>query len=262
MRHLVLIFFFVSITACATDPNLKRIVHQGEDILIELDKKEVSAHPPFEPPYHHPAQLSQSELEKILKSIKIQPSKGMLMSLFSDKGKEVEALFKPETLSFVALKFSEALAKADPEERINFYQTLPLSSSKVSATTGFLIVKGGRLHFRLNHYKVPLRKGRHPSNSGLGLKPTEKGKYAFDLLEGKQMKHRRFKNVIGLEGSDPQWLVIDYADFPEPVLESATTIESAMNLEDRLRTLKHLKEKGLITEEEYSEKKKSLLKDL
>lgn len=261
MRFAILIAIFVSITACATDPNLKRIVHQGEELLIELDKKEVSAHPPFEPPYHHPATLSSSELEKILKSIKVQPAKGMLMSLFSDKGREVEALFKPEILSLVALKFSEALSKAGPEEHINFYQTLPLSPTKVSVTTGFLLVKEGKLHFRVNYYKVPLRKGRHPASTGLGLKPTEKNKYGFDLLEGNQMKHRSFKNVIGLEGADAQWLVIDYTDFPEPVIESTTTKESAMNLEDRLRTLKHLYKEGLITEEEYSEKKKSLLRN-
>ena len=65
-------------------------------------------------------------------------------------------------------------------------------------------------------------------------------------------------------------LLIDYTSLlqaptvaPTPSVSTPLKEERAdRSLEDRLRTLKKLREQGLITEEEYSEKKKRLLDKL
>lgn len=265
MRHLPFLLLCFFWNACASVPGLQRVVHQEEELLVVLDQSPVPSQHDTETPYNHPAAISAPDFENMLSAIQTTPDKGMLMSLFSEK--EPKPLFPHKTAPLVAARLSEALSKASHDERVNFYQTLPLNSSHVAATTGFLIVKDKRLHIRVDHYQVPLRKGTHPSKTGMGLRQTEKGKYAFSLSEGKNMTHRAYENVLGFSGSDPQWLVIDYAGFPKPDAEARTASEpkspeSGKSLEERLRALKHLREEGLITEEEYREKKQSLLKDL
>lgn len=260
MRYVLFALLFMFTTACAGTSHLQRIVHETDELLLVLDQQKISANPAFEAPYDHPAQIAPADLEKILASIQVKPDEGMLMSFFSEKKRS--RLFDPKTVSQAANEFSKALAKADPLEKVDFYQMLPLDEANVSVTSGFLLVKGGQLHVRVDRYKVPLVKGKHPSRAGLGLKPSEEGKYAFALSEGKQMAHRTYKNMFGLPGSEPHWLVIDYADFQNQTAEPGTApVSTTGALEERLRTLKHLRDEGLITEEDYAEKKKTLLKD-
>jgi len=259
MRYLVFFSLLIWITACAGTSHLQRVAYQEDDLLIVLDQQAVSNAPDFEGPYAHPANISRSELKKILASVKVGPQTGMLMSLFSKD--EMRPLFDTGAADKVAEQFSRALADAAPHEKINFYQMKPHNKSNVFVTSGFLLVKAGKLHLRVNHYQVPLRKGRHPSRAGLGLKQSEKGRYAFELVEGKKMAYRSYKNVLGLPGADLHWLVIDYADFPDPAVRPIEEAETPETLEERLRALKRFRDEGLITEEEYREKKQSLLKD-
>ncbi len=262
MRQSLLLLTLLFLSACASQTGLQRTIHETDTFLLVLDQNPVPAQPEFTPPYNHPAQINPSDLEQILSAIKITPDKGMLMSFFSEK--EFRHLFSSETVPQVARQLSDALLKANPDERINFYQTLPLNSSKVSATTGYLLVKDNQLHFRVNQFQVPLRKGSHPSRAGMNIRPTEKGKYAFSLAEARGMAHRSYKNMLGLEGSDPRWLVIDYTNFPLPGTETSDPLKQhpEKSLEERLRTLKHLRDEGLITEVEYTQKKQSLLEGL
>ncbi len=262
MRTLVFFSLFLSLSACAATSHLQRIVYQEDELLIVLDAQALSNVPDFEGPYAHPANIPPAEMKKILSSLKVGTQPGILMSLFS-KG-EAHLLFDADATDKLAEQFSQALSKAKPLEKVNFYQMKPHDAVNLVVTSGFFLVKDGKLHLRVNHYNMPLRKGRHPSRAGLGLKQSEKGRYAFELLEGKQMAYRSYKNVLGLPGSDLHWLVIDYADFPDPALqvpEPANIAPTAKTLEERLRTLKHLRDERLITEEEYREKKQSLLKD-
>lgn len=263
MRYFFAVLLFTLITACTSTSHLQRIAHEADELLLVLDQREISANPAFEAPYDHPAEIAPADLEKILTSIQVKPDEGMLMSFFSEKKRT--RLFNSKTVSQTASELSKALALANPLEKVDFYQMSPLDEENVSVTSGFLLVKGGQLHLRIDRYNVPLLKGRHPSRAGLGLKPSEEGKYAFALAEGKQMTHRTYKNVFGLPASEAHWLVIDYADFPDQVLEPGTapvsTEVAPLTLEERLRTLKHLRDEGLITEEDYTEKKKTLLKD-
>ncbi len=261
MRYFIFFSFFILITACAGPSHLQRVALEEDDLLIVLDQQAILDVPELEAPYAHPAQIPASEMKKVLASLKVGPQTGMLMSFFSKD--ETNPLFAPNTTEKIAIRFSQALAEASPHEKINFYQMTPGDGNTVAVTSGFFLVKNGKLHLKVNHYQVPLLKGRHPSRAGLGLKQSEKGRYAFELVEGKKMAYRSYKNVLGLPGSDRHWLVIDYADFPNP--ESPTTVRSPAlppaTLEERLRTLKRFRDEDLITEEEYREKKQSLLKD-
>lgn len=256
MRTLIVLSLLIWMSACAGPSHLQRVAYQGDDLLIILDQQGLSSVPDFEGPYEHPAKISTTDMKKILSAVQVGPQTGMLMSLFS-KGK-MTPLFDTDSVNKITEKFSRALLDAGPLEKVSFYHMKPRDATHVTVTSGFFLVKSGKLHLRVNHYEMPLRKGRHPSRVGLGLKESEKRRYFFELLEGKQMAHRSYKNVLGLSGSDLHWLVIDYADFPDPAAEPM--LSTPGTLEERLRTLKHLRDENLITEEEYRDKKKSLLK--
>ncbi len=264
MRHLVLATLFLLLVSCTNSALLQRTAHQAPDLLIVLDKGGGQASA-LSSSYDHPATISPERLELLLTSVKVQPRTGLLNSIISGDKKR-RPLFDSETAQHLAPRFSQALAEAGPSERIDFYHTLPKDAHRVSITSGFLLVKGEQLHLRINHYKVPLRKDFPPSSVGKGILPSEQGKYAFALSEADYMVHRRFKNVIGLSGSDPHWLIIDYAALssPPPSPPSPSEVSPVLSetkaLEEKLRALKRLRKEDLITEEEYLEKKRSILK--
>ncbi len=259
MRHIPLILICLFTGACAGNLHLQRVTHQTADTLIVLDKEEIMASPSFPPPYQHPQTLSSETILRTLKLIRVIPNSGFLNTLFSGKDKD-RPLLDPDSAEALSIQLSEAFAKATPLERINFYRALPSSPAEVRVTSGSIIYQEDRLHLRVNHFQVPLRKGSALSSAGKGLAPSETSKYRFVLSQNKQMRHRQFKNVFGLEGTDDHWLVIDLADLPDPQAEaSAPSPESPLTIEEKLSTLKRLKEQGLISEQDYIEKKQALL---
>ncbi|MBN4054545.1 SHOCT domain-containing protein [Nitrospira defluvii] len=259
MRHNLLLIWFFSLAACTGNAHFQRVVHEGTDHLVVLDKGEVSAMPSFLGPFQHPTTISPDVLQEILESVHVVPNKGILNALISGKD-NILPLFDSDAVQLMSVQLSEALAKADVSEHARFYFAVPRNTSEVSLTSGFLLVKDKRLHLRINHYKVPHRKRNPFSTVGNGIPPSETMKYRFTLSENKQMAHRTFKNVFGFEGSDPHWLVIEYIGFT-PSSERIPLLETTERLEEKLRVLKRLKEERLISEEEYSEKKRSLLRE-
>jgi len=265
MRYMGLVLLFLSLVSCANKALLQQTVHQTPDLLILLDKGGDPA-ASVSSPYDHPVTISPKRLQLLLNTVKVQPRTGLLNSIISGEKKQ-QALFDSETARTIAIRISQALAEAEPSEQINFYHSAPRNTQTVSITSGFLLVKGEQLHLRINHYLSPLRKDTSPTSVGKGIPASEKQRYGFALSEGDHMTHRRFKNLFGIWGSDPHWLVIDYAALSFPSPKPSFSSEGLLpplptkTLEEKLRTLKDLREKDLITEKEYLEKKKSLLKN-
>lgn len=269
-KLLLILTLSILLGSCAGRRHLERIVQEGPDLIVALNKGKISASPAFPAPYDHPLEASPPLLQHILESVRVSPRKGILNTLFSSKEKD-RLLFNMETIRLLSVHLSSALAKATPSERAVFYQAIPNSAAKVFVTSGFLLVKDRQLHLRVDHYRVPHRKGSPLHRVGNDLPPSEKVKYNFTLSENAQMKHRRFKNALGLPGSDPHWLVMSYEDdftvpsSPSPLSAPPAIRDEAENaaedLEGKLRMLKRFRDEGLITEDEYIEKKGALLKD-
>ncbi len=76
----------------------------------------------------------------------------MLMSLFSKD--ELSPLFDTDAVDGLAKQFSQALADATPLEKINFYQMKARDATHVAVTSGFILVKAGKLHLKVNQYDM------------------------------------------------------------------------------------------------------------
>ncbi|HET6370316.1 MAG TPA: SHOCT domain-containing protein [Nitrospiria bacterium] len=286
IRYAMVLFVLLLTVSCASGPPLRRVVHQESQLLVVLDRGEIHASPSVERAYDHPASIPPQILQVVLDSVLVQQNQGLLMSLIFGK-KEKKSLLDPETSGALASELSKALSEAGPEERVDFYQTLPRDSVTVYVTSGLLFVKGERLYLHVDHYKAPLPKEDPPTevDQERTSNPAEKKELEFELLEGPHQVHRKYRNWIGFTESDSRWLLIDYSALgsasskepssveqsessvppPSPPLPSSPSPSSPPaldgSLEEKLRTLKRLREEGLISEQEYIEKKRALLKD-
>jgi|GEM_PF-2341847 len=276
MIRLLLPLFCLSLLSCAAHGKLQRVVAQEDDLWVTLDGRTISASPPIVASYSHPASISPELIEKALGSVSVRQSPGLLMALFA-RGEVIHPLFDPQSLPVLSSKLSLALAQAGPLERVDFYQILPRNRVLVSVTSGILFIKDQRLYLQINHFKAPLNQGERPTvlDGRSATAEMEQAEAQFNLIAGPHGVLRSYRNWIGT-GSDPHIVVIDYlalnpsesagrsAAAPSPLPASPKSPGAPPaegTLEEKLRALQHLRDEGLITEEEYSEKKRSLLKD-
>ena len=154
---------------------------------------------------------------------------------------------------------SKALADAGPADRIHFQLKHPRGILAPTLTTGILYIKDDHIQVIFSTYRhsSPIRK----EENDIRFKDPQRVHYSqpVRIIPGP------FQRLADTKRSDlkNRWLLIDHKSLlasapktPKP----AVAIQP--DLEEKLSTLKSLWEKGLITEDEYQEKKKELLKEL
>jgi hypothetical protein len=210
------------------------------------------------PDNSHPFSISADELRRSLASLQVEG--GVSIS--------VKPLFNEEELKEIAPHLVAALAKAGPREDVTFAVTgkhgfLGRYSSK-SVTTGRVFARDGQLNviFGLVH---ELYEGRELGDS---LTPS------FPPGSRAPRPDRIWKIVPTsgrLADGRVDWVMLGMAKPPAPV-EKAGAAPAApappavdsryQEIEDKLGVLNRLKEKGLITEEEYKERRRAILQGL
>lgn len=226
--------------------------------------------------YTHPFHLNAEDWKPILSSIRVKKRNAGFLIFHRPEETVIEA-FPPEEIQFLSAALSKAFAQARPEEWVVFLVSRPTSPDVMEVTTGAWYVEESNLHFVLTNYRdvVALPSTREL----LWEEPlwTDADLF-YDLVPGKHQS--LVKEEIALKRllvSSPSDLSIAYQ--PLLLAESAPS-EAAersgggsgqqtsqpppstpppLSLEDRLQTLKRLRDQGLITEEQYKAKTKQLL---
>ena len=214
----------------------------------------------------HPFNLSSQDWTRALNDIRVQTlNEGFLF--FKTKGSTSQA-FTPDEVDYLSTTLSKILAQAQPDQLVIFALSRVKSRDLIEVTTGGWYVEGPHIHLLLANYRQSVtmpnvleRLWRNPLFSG--VTPV------FDLVPGDNQKlGTSTKSLGGLIKSPIPDLAIEYKSFlAKPVENSVPVIAPAVNkqdtsIEQRLQTLQRLKENGLITEEEYLEKRKKLLENL
>ncbi|HEX9759189.1 MAG TPA: SHOCT domain-containing protein [Nitrospiria bacterium] len=271
----------VTLLACGPKVITTKI-HEDPSFKVYLIQTPKNEDPLPAPPYQHPLQFDESQMEQLLGSIQIQYSKRKLSRLFSNKKPDQEPAFSEEEIKHLALPMARAFGQATPKDKIHFQLDHRVSVFRGGRSTGVLFAKNDRLHFILGNYRyIP------------GVKRTDIYREINDRIQkpsvgvDNPLNTKDIGNVsltpssfqklheIEEEKLNGRWLAIDYTQLlqsPSPAQEEKTpkvhlnlTLPSAPkgepSLEERLRTLKQWREEGLISEEEYSEKKQDLLKE-
>ena len=227
--------------------------------------------------FSHPFTLSPEDWKSILSSVRVQTTKSVFL-FFSKKEPDMPA-FRKDQVEFLSSTLSKAFAEAQPDERVVFGLTERESPDIMKMTTGGWFVEGADLHLVVANYQFAVTMSsirdlltKNPLRPNTGR--------TFELAAGQHQTlvqdSRAGRSVLD---PNPVELSIAYKPLLLAVAESATAVQetkiskpssakpqefapSSLKLEERLDRLKRLRESGLITEEEYREKRKQLLEQL
>lgn len=244
----------------------------------------------------HPVELSGKDISTILGLIKIQAQDN------HKEKKELEPLFSAEQVTLLGQYLAKGLNNAQADQDIIFALEKSVDSFIGLKPDRFFVAgrafyKNNKLNIIIGDYDLP----RHNAYEA-AYDPTHTGIVRYHFNYGKRSQASKFNKPItrinGVENKRlandrrDDWLLIDVntalkayermtgirkkkelekkreelrevlgGDQIAP-LEETAPVKAKRSLEERLIELKRLRNKDLITEEEYAEKRKQLLDEL
>jgi len=141
------------LSACAIPLVPYRAVYEDPVNYVRLEVDD-SVLPEWPPSAHaHPKVMPAEEVARILGNISVKEHQIWLQKWLQGEAPLIPA-FRPEELSLLSQQIVEALALAQPDERVTFYLSQPRTSAKRVITTGGLYVHGTELHFILGNWQI------------------------------------------------------------------------------------------------------------
>lgn len=262
-RHcLSLLVLAIALSGCATDAGNGA----GGSDVYRSDENYVRLVPiePGAPSNSHPFSVSADPLRRLLAGIEVRRAASF--------GKI--PVFLQEELDKIAGPLATALSRAGPDQDVAFAVSgargLLGRLSPESFTTGRVFVRGdslnlifGLMQARLDMADVDLT-GKNPE-----VIPGERARRVGDTIWEIDPGRWEFHEQRG------DWLVFDRSALPAaeatgaapsaPDAEAKPGAEApsrAEEIENRLRVLDALREKGAITEEEYRERRRAILEQI
>lgn len=243
---------------------------EGQDRIIRLQPV---SHQDGQPAFTHPFLLSPEDWKVILKSIHVQSLKQGLL-LFTTKG-PVEPAFTDDEIEYLSATLSRVFGQARPDERVVFALSRHPSVDLTEVTSGGWFVRGPSLHLVLANYRYAVTMPTVVEVIWRDPLWTKAGPF-YDLVPGDQQTVAEEGGSIRQLFSSLPVLSIAYKPLllgepPASPAAQKTVAGSELSprpvnaspprpsLEERLQTLKRLRDQGLITDEEYRDKKKQLL---
>lgn len=235
---------------------------EGENRIVQLQGPSVEARPQHSTGYNHPVHLEQNDWTRLLRRIRVQRLQDDFL-FGSRKGPIIEA-FSADEIEFLAINMSKAFADSGTDETIVFGFVREHGPELSDITTGSWLTTADSLHLILANYRTAvtlpgirqmLWNEPFYTQGGLTdiLVPGE-----HQTLEGTTSRHTTFF-------SSPQanQIAIQYrfilATLIPPSSSTVTPTLPPDRLEQQLQQLRRFREQGLITEEDYTEKKQFLL---
>ena len=220
--------------------------------------------------FEHPLTLSVTEWERILSSIQVQSRKDTF--LFTVAKNPPEPAFSAEQVTYLARGLQKAFSRAHPDEFVVFGFSETRSPQLTEITTGGWFVEGQRLHLVLANYRHSVSM-KHIRDQIWQDPLHSNTSPSYEIVPGPQQAFGRDKGLAGLLSAETPELLINYKALLEvkPILPTAPSSPGSPqtapapappvepSLQERLRMLKNFRDQGLITEEEYRDKKKQLL---
>ena len=256
-----------AITCAADAPRDVIVLWSANDQWVKLEPQDDAAAPPND----HPAQLSSEAISNALAALRIR---------IADEDTATEAqrsVFTAEELRNVAPRIASALAKAGPRQDVTFSTigTYPRSAGGLVKDPG---VNAGRVFYdegKINVIFGELQSG-YRKRSVYGQRTED----FTPRREGSRTKAAEHEWALaarpGVElhsdagGVRDDWVEMDAAAFASgavavsqaPAAATPPAAKSGADIEQRLKTLKELRDKNLISEEAYRAKMQELLSEL
>jgi hypothetical protein len=261
---------FVATTCAAETPSNVIVMWSANDQWVKI----VPQDDPETSPNEHPVQLATEAINNALAALQVR-------IVDEDAGTEtLRSVFTREELHNFAPRFASALAKAGPRQDVTFSTigSHPLGGGglikDVVVNAGRVFYKSGKLNVIFGELQSNYRKRNVYGQRTEDFVPRRQGsreQVAEQKLSLAPQPGVEFHSTDGAVRND--WVAIDstlapasVATEPEAVppatTEGSGARKSSAEMEQRLRTLKELRDKGLISEEAYRAKVQEVLSEL
>ncbi len=261
LRSLI-VFLLLTILCTACAAKIKNVVIEDDDpehiwlqYLVDKDDQIVAQG------FAHPAQIAPERLRDMLGELAYEEYNFMAW-------RQAGPVFSEREASRLATALTEALAQATADQWVHFAVTdmkQELLFKTKHLTDGICYVKDNKLNIVLGNmnlelinpdrelYRADPRDKVYTDSKRLALKPDQ-GIDAPPIVPGDKWLEKARRN----------WVQIDLTTFKTvtTVEEATPTPEPAKDTAARLQELKDLLDKGLITQEEYEQKRKEILGEL
>lgn len=138
---------------CAVPTVPSRVIYENPTDFVRLEPDPYAFQEITQTLHSHPADIDPEEMAGLLKGFSVQEHRNAVQRFFVGES-PLEPVFRDEEVAWLATRLSQALAIADPQERVAFYISYPQTSKKREVTSGGLYVQNGRLHFILGNYRI------------------------------------------------------------------------------------------------------------
>lgn len=243
------------------------------DRFVRLQGPSAGSPPDRAPTFSHPVTLRPEDWKVLLSSLRVRRQGNPLLSLFLPKVLVSEAALTQAEVDYLSRTLNQAFAQAQPTEWVVFGLRRSGVPEVSEITTGGLFMEGAQLHVLLANYRYAVTA---PNVQELVWEnPLLSQINVYELVPGDHQALIPVEKTGVLRRAAPTELSIAYQPLllNEPVSKSVPANGSASALdpqspsehrsyEDRLQTLKRLREQGLITEEEYRVRRSKLLEQL
>ncbi len=253
IKNIALFLLITILSSCASAQ-----INREAAITVRLEKIKPDDFFLKEKKINHPFIFEENELQNILNSLFFSERTG-----FSSWGDE-RKLFAAEDLGKITNSLKKGLESAKPDEIVVF------EVGTIDGRTEGEVFVSGALNLRFNRINgIPFSVEREAT----GMPPRGEFSYSSDNYKiiphiahayfiskeffGKEFKHLNWVIAAGNTNDTLQTGAVP----PQPAISPPKTKEG-VTIPERLRVLKDLNDKGLISEGDYERKKKEILDSL
>ena len=239
----------------------KTVIWQTQEGYVAVVPQDAARNVPTVP-NNQPVEMSVDLLIGLLSSVQVRDS-------MKDKP---APLFTEGSLQLVAPYLQQALQKAGPREDVTFvvvglYKTLFGLANKPLATSGRLFYQGGNLNLILGIVRDEGRSRMDAINRDFRLiavgsrQDVAQGEWSLVPSEERPFELSRRDWVVFNPKAEFAVKPVPVAVQPAPAVAQPGRKGAERPLTERLATLTDLKDKGLITEDEYKTKRREILNE-
>jgi len=259
--RLIAVFFIAALLAAGCAGKIKTIKLTNADpehiwLQYFVDQNDN----PVPQGYQHPAQLTPDQFKKILEAVAFEE-----YSFFA--WRKVGRVFADPEVKRLQESLAQALGQATADQWAHFAiiamrRELLSITATPHLTDGVCYIKDGKFNLVIGNVDFELIE---PDRELWRRDPRDR--FGFDSIRLRVDPEHGIDIPPIVEGDKwfkkrrVNWLVFDLAKFLTPPVEEQATPEPG-SVAERLRELKQLLDQGLITPEEYEQKRKQILEGL
>lgn len=250
----------IALSSCSRPYLFMRTINEEESRYVRFQARYGEGQDGVALKFAHPVTLGESEWAHLLDNIFIQEQKKLLAPGAAQPAPR--PAFDEDEQRYLAKHLAEGFQKARPDEWVVFYLSHPREPGVGEIDSGGFFVAGERLHLIVANYRQPVSMAFIREQIWNDpLRPAGDSFYDVIPQDNQTLQTVRRKDLTQSLLKQVSELSIDYsAQLNDDVSGDGEAVRSS--IEDRLRILKRLRNRGLISEEQFRMRQERLLERL